>query len=329
MYKEPFGFQSSLAEVLTSFVKEKRACGFTYNMEVWHLRQLDQLWSAPGAQVTAVSREWFQEFVRVRPGKSPGCPARRASLWRELVRHARRRGLEGYLPDAGVLPIRCRSYAPFIFTRKQLGSLFAAADQATVHSCSPRRPWFMGLMLRLLYGTGLRVGEALALNMGDYDPIQNVLIVHQGKNQTERFLPLTASLGERLREYGKRFPGNVDTPLFLSPKCPRAAVYGGCIRRNFRKLLITAGLPARIRRVGPRVHDLRHTFAVHRLENWYLAGEDITAKLPILSAYLGHRELRDTYYYLRITASFFPEITRRLEAYAGDVIPKEVGHETH
>lgn len=236
--------------------------------------------------------------------------------------------MEGYLPDAGVLPISCRSYAPFIFTRKQLGALFAAADQTSVHHSFPRRPWILGLMFRLLYGTGMRLGEALALNMGDYDPIENVLIVRHGKNQTERFIPLTASLGERLREYSKRFPGNVDTPIFLSPKRPRA-LYHGCIQNNFRKILITAGLPARVHRVGPRVHDLRHTFAVHRLENWYLAGEDITSKLPILSVYLGHRELRDTYYYLRITTSFFPEITRRIEAYAGDVIPKEVCHETH
>ncbi len=66
---------------------------------------------------------------------------------------------------------------------------------------------------------------------------------------------------------------------------------------------------------------LRHTFAVHRLENWFLANEDVEAKLPILSAYMGHTNLRDTYYYLRITQSFFPEITRRLQREVGDIIP--------
>jgi len=74
-----------------------------------------------------------------------------------------------------------------------------------------------------------------------------------------------------------------------------------------------------------RARHKRHTFAVHRLEKWYYAGENVEAKLPILAAYMGHAKIRDTYYYLRITASFFPEIARRLEAFASNVIPKAQG----
>jgi len=330
MYKAPFGFQSSLAAMLVDFVHEKRACGFKYNRAMDHLRRLDRLWFTPGSGTAALSREWFLEFIQGGPGTSRVGPADRVSTWRELVRHARRRGMEGYLPEPGVTFIQRQScYLPFIFTRAQLGMLFAAADQMLSRPCSPRCPRTIGLMLRLLYGTGLRLGEALALTHGDYDPSEQVLLVRQGKNQNERFIPLAAALGERLREYCNQFPGSADAPIFLSPRHPRA-LRQKSIRWNFYRLLERTGLPTRTRHGGPRVHDLRHTFAVHRLENWYLSGEDVTSKLPILSVYLGHRGLQETYYYLRITASFFPEIARRLEAYAGDVIPREEArHETH
>ena len=329
MREDHLGFQSPLATVLAEFVREKRAFGYKYRAAVSYLRRLDRMWLAPDAGKPELSREWWDCFIRLRPGESVTSPACRMSVWRELARHARRSGIEAYLPGAHVAPIHRRSYyVPFIYTRPQLGAMFMAADQASVHHCSPRRPWIMGLMLRLLYGTGLRLGEALGLTMGDYDPPENVLTVRQGKNQKDRLIPLAPALGERLQGYFRRFPGDVNTPIFLSPQHHRALLHNG-IEKLFRGLLIKAGLPPRANRSGPRIHDLRHTFAVHRLENWYLAGENLTAKLPILSVYMGHSSLRDTYYYLRITTSFFPEIARRIEAFAGDVIPKEVNYETH
>ena len=328
MRKNHLGFRSPLAGVLAEFVREKRACGHKYQTAVHYLHRLDRMWLAPVGGVPALSREWCDSFIRLRPGESPIGPARRTSIWRELARHARRRGMDAYLSGPDVAPIHHRPYVPFIYTRAQLGALFAAADQATANYRCPRRPWIMGLMLRLLYGAGLRLGEALALTMGDYDPADNVLTVRQGKNQKDRYIPLALTLGEWLQGYCRRFPGDASTPIFLSPRHHRPILHG-CVEKTFLTLLPKAGLPPRVHSSGPRIHDLRHTFAVHRLENWYLAGEDLTAKLPILSVYMGHSSLQNTYYYLRITASFFPEITRRFEAYAGDVIPKEVRHETH
>jgi integrase len=169
----------------------------------------------------------------------------------------------------------------------------------------------------------MRLGEALRLNLQDFDPLNKALTIYQTKNQTERVIPLAPSLAARVQAYIERFPGEPDTPLFLSPRGPRPHSLGvGPVDRTFKILLIKAGLPQRVGRTGPRVHDLRHSFAVHRLENWYHAGENLEAKLPLLATYLGHTCLRDTYYYLRITTSFFPEIARRLNAFTGDVIPQ-------
>ena len=328
MRKTLLGFRSPLAAMLATFVREKWACGYKYRNAVDWLRQLDRMWLAPNALKPELSREWCVSFIRLRPGESPGSQAYRTAVWRELARHARRGGLEAYLPGPAVTQIRPPTYVPFIYTRTQLGALFAAADRASVHNRFARCPRVMGLLLRLLYGTGLRIGEALGLTVGDYDSAKNMLTIRQGKNERDRLIPLAPALDKRMKEYLHRFPSDANTPIFSSLR-GHLAISRSTVGMHFRKLLPKAGLPPRAHGSGPRIHDLRHTFAVHRLENWYLAGEDVMARLPILSVYMGHRHLRETYYYLRITASFFPEISRRLKAYAGDVIPKEVDHEAH
>lgn len=328
MRKKLTEFQSEQASLLTEFYQEKRSCGYKYQSGFILLHQLDRLWLDSEDEKQDLSRIWLERFIQKRSDESPHGPIRRTSIWRELARYARRKGLPAFLPGRDIAPIFRRPYIPFIYTRSQLNDLFRTADEAAANYHCPRRPYMMGLILRLLYGAGLRLGEALALRIGDYDPNQNMLTIRQGKNQKDRLIPLSSALGGRAQEYFRRFPGMPTTPIFLSP-CQDAPIQHACIEKTFRNLLPKAGLPPRVHRVGPRIHDLRHTFAVHRLENWYLAGEDLTAKLPILSVYMGHKNMRDTYYYLRTTASFYPEIARRLEVYVGDVIPREASNETY
>jgi integrase len=230
--------------------------------------------------------------------------------------------MDAYVPSLDIQPRAPHSFVPYIYTRGELKTLFATVDGLPYHNRqSPRRTCTLSLLLRLLYGAGLRLGEALRLRHGDVDLREGALTVRHGKRQKDRLVPLAPGLAERVAAYCRRFPGAAADPLFLSSP-GRRALHHGTVQGFFPKLLRRAGLPPRRGRQGPRLHDLRHSYAVHRLESWHRAGEDLEAKLPILSAYMGHANLRDTYYYLRITASFFPEITRRLEAFTGDVIPK-------
>lgn len=320
MHDQPIGFQSPLADLIEAFVREKRACGYKYERAVEILRQLDRLWATSKDALPALSQKWAEQFFKVRPGESRQGPAKRASVWRELARHARRNGLEAYIPSNHTMPLGHDSYAPFIFTRPQIGAILSAFDTLPIRNWSPRRPWAMGLLFRLLYGTGMRIGEALRLTNGDFDPQSNVLTIRQGKNRRDRIVPLAPSVANRFCEYCQCYPGSDDTPVFLSPLRPRALTKTA-VRSSFRCALSSAGLPPRSRGQGPRIHDLRHTFAVHRLEKWYRAGENLEAKLPILAAYMGHTHMRETFYYLRITGAFFPEISRRLRAFTGEIIP--------
>jgi integrase len=319
MAEDAMGFTSSWAPFLVGFIAEKRACGYRYETQVKNLRPLDRWWSEPNAR-PSLSCVWAERFIAIHPGEAPGGPPGRASLWRELARYGLRQGIGAYIPPLDTQARAPRSFVPYIYTRGELRLLFATVDDLPYTQRSPRRTFTLGLLLRLLYGAGLRLGEALGLRHEDIDSREGILTIHHGKNQKDRLVPLAPSLADRLAAYRHRFAGAAADPLFLSP-VGRQAIHHGTIQDIFPKLLQRAGLPPRRGHQGPRLHDLRHTFAVHRLESWHRAGEDLEAKLPILSAYLGHTTLRDTYYYLRITASFFPEITRRLQAFTGDVIP--------
>lgn len=315
-------FRSGMAGLLKAFLSEKREFGFTYESETLALVRLDRMWRETSGAPVTLSREWAEQFMAMRHTEAnTGGARRRVSIWRELARFARRQGLDAYIPDIHECPVRTEPYVPFIYTRGQLASLFAAADALKPHASTPRRPWAFGLLLRLLYGAGLRLGEALALRVRDFDPAPALLTVH-GKNKRKRILPVAPSLAERLREHRLRFPGALDAPVFLSPK-RNAPLNDSTIRRPFRRLLKEARLPLRENRQGPRLHDLRHTFAVHRMENWIRAGEDMNTKIHLLSVYMGHASLYATYYYLRVTSQLFPDITRRFAETAGHVIPEE------
>lgn len=317
-------FSSSLSELLTAFVEEKQDFGHKYDTAIGMLRRLDQMWSVSGHLAPSLSREWAERFICMRSGESPSGPAHRAGVWRELARHARRKGIDAYIPPSHTSTLIGGGFVPFIFSRSQLAALFEVIDKLPTYKQSPRRPLLMGLLFRLLYGTGIRLGEARRLVIADFDSKSETLLIRQGKNRRDRIVALAPSLVDRLREYLRLFPSDANTPVFPSPivPCVPRPLGKTAIRDAFHDFIAKAGLPPRIDGNGPRIHDLRHTYAVHCLENWYRAGEDLEAKLPILAAHMGHAHMRETYYYLRITASFFPEIARRFEAFVGDVIPQ-------
>ena len=321
MPNDQMGFCSQWALFLANFVREKRTCGFKYKTQRTALLPLDRMWCEPGAPHPSLSRVWAERFIAARPGEAPSCPPQRASLWRQLAQYGLRQGKEAYIPPTHSTPLAPREIVPYIYSRSELKALFATIDQHPYASWSPRLTFTMPVLFRLLYGAGLRLGEALSLRHGDFDTGEGVITIHQGKNQKDRLVPVAPAVAKRLATYCHRFPGMINEPIFLSPVRQHALSLHG-VESLFLRLLKRAGLPPRQKKRGPRIHDLRHTFAVHRLEKWYLAKENLEAKIPLLSAYMGHKTLRDTYYYLRITSSFFPEIAHRLEAFTGDVIPK-------
>jgi integrase len=220
------------------------------------------------------------------------------------------------VPPPRLLPARKRRRRPYIFTDEEIGRLMAEAA---------RRPSPTGLraltyttLIGLLASTGLRPGEAIALDRPDVDFDDGLLSIRQTKFGKSRLVPIEPSTHAALQHYAERRDALCVCPrsqaFLLSERGRR--VRGNAARRMFAVLSCAIGLrsvigPRRWGR-GPRLQDFRHTFATRRLVEWYRAGLDVDRELPKLSTYLGHVEVGLTYWYIEAVPELLGLATNRL-----------------
>lgn len=215
------------------------------------------------------------------------------------------------VPPTGLWPARRRP-EPFVCTPSQIAALVDAVGRIA----SPGAATYQ-TVIGLLAVTGMRVGEALGLNDDDVDLDTGVLTVHSTKFRKSREVVLhptaTATLTTYVTARNERFGQRTDNALFLSVNGPR--LRDSVLWTNWRRAVDRAGIIIDGRR--PRLHDLRHSFAVNTLRTWHETGADVQARLPLLSAYLGHLNPASTYWYLSATPDLLTAAARRLDSHAG------------
>jgi integrase len=180
---------------------------------------------------------------------------------------------------------------------------------------------FYPLLFRLLYGCGLRLNEALTLKIKEVDLESEILTIRGAKFDKDRLVPMCESLAQKCRDFIeiRHKPKDPNSLLFPSPD---GGIYShSAIYAKYRKTLKNAGVSYGGRGHGPRIHDFRHTFAVHCLRKWMRNGNDVENALMYLSAYMGHVNTVGTHTYLRLTAELFPDIIAKVETFAGDIVP--------
>jgi integrase/recombinase XerD len=310
----------TLADAIAALVAQKRAVGYKYDTEARVLARFEAFCRIEFPGLGTVSQASVEAWVasarrrEVRPATLQGL----AAPVRELARWLGRRGHHAYVLPVGVLARPAR-YVPHIYTDQELAALFAQTDRCRYCSLVPFRHLVMPVLFRTIYACGLRLSEARLLRPGDVDIDAGVLQVRDAKGGKDRQVPVSEPLRVRLSDYHARlvgrsawgwfFPGRTGLPLTVAN-----------IDKNFRRFLWRARISHGGRGHGPRVHDLRHTFAVNNLRFWFAQGQDVGALLPILQTYMGHSSLRDTAYYLRLTAESYPDITARVQQATGDVV---------
>lgn len=231
--------------------------------------------------------------------------AQRLSHVRCFARHHLASDPNTEVPPPGLLPYRPARAQPYLYSAHEIQRLIEQALQLPHHGL---RPWTYNTLLGLLSVTGMRVGEALRLNCGDADLDNGVLTVRGTKFGKSRLVPIHASTREVLARYRERranhLGGREAAHFFISGTGHQ--LDGGDVRRTFYELSRQIGLRGPQDSHGPRLHDLRHRFAVETLLGWYRLGEDAQRLLPVLSTYLGHVHVSDTYWYL----SAHPQLMR-------------------
>ena len=310
----------ALADAITALVAQKRAVGYKYAAEERVLDRFDAFCRSefPGVgTVTQASVEAWVASAR-RRGVKPATLQNLASPVRELARWLGRRGVEAYILPGGVLARPAR-YIPHIYTDGELAALFAQSDRCRYCSEVPFRHLVMPVLFRTIYACGLRCSEARLLRPDDVDTDAGVLQIRDAKGGKHRQVPVSESLRVRIADYRAQFDGRPGRDWFFPGRAGLALTLGN-VEKNFRRFLWQARIPHGGPGRGPRVHDLRHTFAVNNLRLWFAQGQDVGALLPVLQTYMGHSSLGDTAYYLRLTAESYPDITARVQQATGDVV---------
>jgi len=314
-------YLSAFAPHITGLIEQKRTLGYKYVGEPAILKRFDAFCRERHPDETVLNREVMMDWASKRPGEHPATLQGRLTPVRELAKYMARLGLTVYIMPKGLLPRIPRS-VPHIYSNDELKRIFEQTDKC--HYCIevPQRHYIMPVFFRLLYCTGMRLTEARLLKVGDVDLDAGVITVVNAKLDKHRQLPVSIQMQARLLAYHKNvhalskpenwfFPGFGGRPMTL---------YN--VGNNFRRFLWQARISHGGRGKGPRIHDFRHTSAVHCLRRWVLEGKDLRAYLPVLQAYLGHVSFADTAYYLHLTADLFPDITKKAEAMFGNIIPE-------
>lgn len=313
---------SALHNALTEYLATRRALGTQLRWPESSLRRFVEFVEAQGADfvTTDIAVRWAVQSVGVQRATH----ARRLEIARGFAAWLQATDTRTQVPPHGLLPARKCRPVPHIYSDREIADLMAAAGR--LGSASGLRPATFRTLLGLLVATGLRPGEALALDIGDVDIVGGVITVRESKFDKSRFVPLDESVRAALAAYTE-FRDTVrpchNTPAFF------VAGHGSRLgpsatRRTFAKLCQTVGLRPRLRdrRIGrgPRLQDIRHTFATRRLIEWYRAGLDASRLMPRLATYLGHVRMAETYWYIQAVPELLRLATERLEAAArGDV----------
>ncbi len=285
-HSEKTQFHSPLAPHMEKFLQEKRVCGCRYASQVFLLRNLDRLLVEQGLSQVELPRTFVEQWTAKQLHERVTTQIPRLSLIRQFAGFLTRHGIPAFVPFVKVSSVVGFDFVPHIFSIVEIERLLNAADGMGPTKLSPFRHLVLPELFRLLYGCGLRIGEALGLTVADVDLEQGILTIRDAKGK-DRLVPMTPSLTDRLRSYWKQLNERGSEAIFF-PTAAACAYATGSVYSIFRELLRRAGIPHGGRGHGPRLHDIRHTFAVHRFARWYREGVDLNAKLPVLATYMGH-----------------------------------------
>ncbi len=304
----PRAFTSWLAPHFERFVALRHASGAGYVSQRNLLLAFDRHVGAHAPEPPLLQETLIQYLASLDRLSPRGLNNVVGVMW-PAVAYARRHDARvEALPARPPKPSRYwRQRQPRIVTTPEANSLLVAARQLPPPSIL--RPTTTATLLGLLYATGIRIGEALALDIGDLDPKDRILTIRKGKFGKSRALPLRESTVEALIRYVEHplrpLGTEASAPLFVSGRRRRLSY--PTVRLVIRSACLAAGIPE----PWPRPHDFRHTFAVSRVAAWYGQGRDVNALLPALSTYLGHISVENTRRYLTANGVLFEHAAAR------------------
>jgi len=300
-----------LRKAVQDYVALRRALGFKLEKAEVGLLDFVSFLERQGSShiTTARALQWATQPSHVQPFMW----AQRLSYVRGFARHWSATDPRTEIPPWGLLPYRPKRARPYLYSDEEIRRLLEAAK--SLASRHPLRPWTYYCLFGTLVVTGLRLGEVLKLRTGDIDWSEGVLTIRGTKFGKSRLVPLHHSTCKVLAAYAKRrdrlFDARAEAHFFVNQNGHR--LDKGEVHRTFYALSRQIGLRAPSASHGPRLHDFRHRLAIQTLVQWYRSGQDVERLLPVLSTYLGHVHVTDTYWYLSACPELMGLARERME----------------
>ena len=303
---------NSLYQAVDDYLKLRRALGFKLRDYDVCLRELVSFLDSKGSH--RITTKLAVEFATRRQYQKPVTWAWQLGIVRGFALYQAGADPATEVPPHGILPFRPRRAKPYLYTEEDIRRLLKAAlNLVTPHKLQPRTYY---CLFGLLAVSGMRLGEALDLKSHDVDWSESLLTVRNAKFGKSRLVPLHPSTRDVLFDYAERrnqtYAPRQLSYFFISSHGTRLEASN--VSKVFRQLCRQIGLRAPDAGHGPRIHDFRHRFAVETLLRWYRGGEKVSLRLPVLSTYLGHSNVADTYWYLSNTPELMASAAERLEA---------------
>jgi integrase/recombinase XerD len=304
---------SQLSGHVQDYLALRRALGFKLGKEGRLLPDFAAFAEAAGAATVTI--DLALAWAAGPESASPVWAAQRLSMVRGLARYLQAVNPATQVPPAGLLPARTRRATPYIYSDAEVAALMTAARALP----GPLKAATFCTLIGLPATTGMRGSEAMALDHGDLDTAAGLVTIRATKFRKSRQLPLHHSTLRALAAYqatrDRLCPAPATASLLVSSTGARLCQ--ATVQPVFRHLLHQAGIGQDTHRPRATVHGLRHTFAVKTLPGWYRDGQDVQARLPALSTYLGHAGPAATYWYLTGTPELLALAAGRLEAAPG------------
>ncbi|MDO9528047.1 MAG: tyrosine-type recombinase/integrase [Syntrophales bacterium] len=322
--------QSFITEDIKSYLHLHRSLGKEYRNEENTLHSLDSFLATQSPWIQKLDGKIFSQWCDIFAHLSPTVRRNRMRIVRNLCLYRRRSHQHSFVPDILTFPKDHSQFIPYILSSLDIARLLRAAQLLPAMPQSPLRPQTMRLAIALLYTSGLRRGELLRLTFGDFDAAESTLFIRSTKFHKERIIPLSATTDAELRTYLNErqrcgLSMKESSPIIWNNAggAEGRAYTGTGLAQNWRllcaslKILTSKGIP-------PRIHDIRHSFAVNALLRWYHNGENVLAKLPQLSTYMGHVSVVSTQCYLLFAGSLRSVASARFEQKYGNIITDDI-----
>lgn len=316
----PQEFPSILGHAIASYLSLKKALGRRFTAETDILAHLDRFLATRPSGSSDLTPEVFAEWTLTFGHLTPTVRRNWMRNVRNLCLYRRRTHPNCFVPDPTGFPAPHAPMRPHIFTEEEVVRLLRATSGLRPRSTAPLHAEGLRLAIVLLYTAGLRRGELVRLVLSDYDPVEQTLLVRTSKFYKSRLIALSEDAAHEMELYlraRRNLPHDANAPLLVSRSRGLRSRSGGGLGQSLRRLFRCADVRTAHGRL-PRVHDMRHTHAVHVLLRWYRAGVDVQAKLPALSASMGHVSIVSTAYYLSLLG---PVVEAANEKFAQHCLP--------